>query len=352
MESKPVIARLKPCLIRLKAGRTYLWCRCGRSGRQPFCDGSHEGTGFEPLEHKALVDGEEVLFCGCKHTRTPPFCDGSHSNLPGGSPLDDPRSAENLAIPAVEAGSEGRRMLNNGCFTCSPAAAALETRGALRYATIISAELGALYHTLLYLRLPAERSPVMSCGDRHALLFVRAGHGSIVVSGRPFAVKPTDSVHVRPSEAFQLEAAPGSTLEAFLSTWPHGPIEWPNAMPQNFEAAFPDRVASVDAQQRHDMGPRFFQHLIDRRFGCGLTTEFIGHIPQSKAAAHRHLYEEAILILSGEGWMWTEDRKARVAAGDVIYLPRKQLHSLEATAPGGMDVLGVIYPGDNPGINY
>ncbi|MGH8430169.1 MAG: cupin domain-containing protein, partial [Solimonas sp.] len=80
--------------------------------------------------------------------------------------------------------------------------------------------------------------------------------------------------------------------------------------------------------------------------------QFIGHIPQSKAAPHRHLYEEAVLILTGEGCMWTEDRKAKVGAGDVVFLPRKQLHSLQATAPGGMDVVGVIFPGDNPSINY
>ena len=40
------------------------------------------------------------------------------------------------------------------------------------------------------------------------------------------------------------------------------------------------------------------------------------------------------------------------ARGDVIFLPRKQLHSLEATSADGIDVVGVICPGDNPSINY
>jgi len=100
------------------------------------------------------------------------------------------------------------------------------------------------------------------------------------------------------------------------------------------------------------MGPRYFQVLVDKRVGSKVITQFIGHIPQSKAAPHRHLYEEAIIVLSGEGCMWTEDCKAPVGAGDVIFLPRKQLHSLEATSEGGMDVVGVICPGDNPSINY
>jgi quercetin dioxygenase-like cupin family protein len=100
------------------------------------------------------------------------------------------------------------------------------------------------------------------------------------------------------------------------------------------------------------MGSRYFQMLVDLRIGSRTITQFIGHIPRSKAAPHRHLYEEAIIVLAGEGCLWTEQRKARVQAGEAIFLPRKQLHSLEATAPEGMFVVGVICPGDNPSIAY
>ena len=43
---------------------------------------------------------------------------------------------------------------------------------------------------------------------------------------------------------------------------------------------------------------------------------------------------------------------ARVRAGDILFLPRRQLHSLQCTDPGGMLLVGVIYPGDNPSISY
>ena len=100
------------------------------------------------------------------------------------------------------------------------------------------------------------------------------------------------------------------------------------------------------------MGPRYFQLLVDKRVGSSLITQFIGHIPRSKAAPHRHLYEESIIVLAGEGYVWTEDRKAPVKAGEAIFLPRKQLHSVEATSADGMFVVGVICPGDNPSIAY
>ncbi len=79
---------------------TYFWCSCGRSAKQPFCDGSHKGTDFSPMKFTASRD-DELLFCGCKHTLNGPFCDGAHTNLPGGSPLDDPLSPENRNIPVV-----------------------------------------------------------------------------------------------------------------------------------------------------------------------------------------------------------------------------------------------------------
>jgi len=58
---KPVIADRKPRLIQLEAGKDYLWCACGRSKNQPFCDGSHAGTRFKPLAFKPEKDGNRPL---------------------------------------------------------------------------------------------------------------------------------------------------------------------------------------------------------------------------------------------------------------------------------------------------
>jgi CDGSH-type Zn-finger protein len=71
---------MNPIAINVEAGKTYWWCRCGRSGQQPFCDGAHKGSNSSPLKYMAAESGQ-VWFCVCKKTASPPFCDGSHKAL-------------------------------------------------------------------------------------------------------------------------------------------------------------------------------------------------------------------------------------------------------------------------------
>jgi CDGSH-type Zn-finger protein len=56
---------------------TYFWCACGGSQKQPFCDGSHRGSGMAPLKVDVTAAGT-VAWCTCKKTKTKPYCDGSH----------------------------------------------------------------------------------------------------------------------------------------------------------------------------------------------------------------------------------------------------------------------------------
>lgn len=69
----------KPFAVEVEAGQTYFWCSCGKSEDQPFCDGSHRGSGLFPVEYEATVT-KTVIFCGCKCTKSQPLCDGSHKN--------------------------------------------------------------------------------------------------------------------------------------------------------------------------------------------------------------------------------------------------------------------------------
>ena len=70
--AEPERPQLNPYQVELEAGKRYAWCRCGRSKKQPFCDGSHAGTGIEPLMFTAERT-ELALLCGCKDTGDPPY---------------------------------------------------------------------------------------------------------------------------------------------------------------------------------------------------------------------------------------------------------------------------------------
>lgn len=78
-DATPIIADRKPCILDLEPGE-YHYCTCGRSKGQPFCDGSHAGTGFSPLAF-TVQEKKRMALCACKHTGHAPQCDGTHSKL-------------------------------------------------------------------------------------------------------------------------------------------------------------------------------------------------------------------------------------------------------------------------------
>ena len=76
---KPVIHPKAPIKVKVDKDKTYYWCSCGLSKKQPFCDGFHKKEGkFKSLKYSA-IENKDIFFCGCKRTAHPPFCDGSHS---------------------------------------------------------------------------------------------------------------------------------------------------------------------------------------------------------------------------------------------------------------------------------
>jgi len=69
MSEEPVCAQKSPYQVTLEAGKAYFWCACGRSTKQPFCDGFVAET------------SGTVNLCGCKGTDDRPYCDGTHNVL-------------------------------------------------------------------------------------------------------------------------------------------------------------------------------------------------------------------------------------------------------------------------------
>ena len=76
--NSPKIVQKFPYKVNVESEKSYWWCSCGKSSKQPFCDGSHDGSKFGPKTYKA-EQTKKVFFCTCKQTDNPPLCDGSHN---------------------------------------------------------------------------------------------------------------------------------------------------------------------------------------------------------------------------------------------------------------------------------
>lgn len=352
--TEPVIAGRKPVLISVEAGKSYFWCACGRSENQPFCDGSHKDTSFGPLKWTAAESGEQ-LFCACKHTKNQPICDGSHNSLSdkyAEAREGDGEHARLVGYAPAEGGAS-KAMLDSGCYVIRVPEEAMQVHGALRVFPVIGARDGAM-HLSQYLAIVATGdTPVQRYPGTDVALFIASGQGRVEIADRSFPLTAETGVCVKPGEGFRLVSDGEAPMVVNITVCPHcEEPEYLDAMPDTFDAAVPDRAQGVDPAKREPMADRFFQVLVDDKQQGTPVTQFIGEIPQSRAAHHRHLYEETITILTGEGFLWTDQTKAPVQPGDTIFLPQKQHHSLECTTPGGMKLVGVCYPSMSPAINY
>ncbi len=351
--NEPVIASRKPYLTAVQAGKAYYWCACGKSAKQPFCDGSHKDTGFEPVKFVPEEDGE-LLFCGCKRTGAAPICDGSHNALPGvyGEDVDEVE-AELIARTPNDKNSGAKTELDGGCYVLSPADIERSPHGNLSLAPLVTAADGAKFLSAFCFTVAPGEAPPLGFGDSDAVLFLRIGDCECSLSGRNFPLSGSSGLYVRPGEGLTIRNTGSGPAEWLAVVCPGvAALAVAGVGGGEFDEEFPERVATLDADQRTAMGDRFYQVLIGEETGSREVTLFIGEIPQSRAGYHHHLYEEVIGILSGEGYMWTGSKKTPVAPGDVIFLPAKQMHALECTSPEGMQLMGAFYPAGSPAINY
>ncbi|MGD8327643.1 MAG: CDGSH iron-sulfur domain-containing protein [Sphingomonadales bacterium] len=352
--TEPEIAGKKPILVQLKAGRPVLWCSCGRSKKQPYCDGSHKGSDFRPVKYVPAQD-EEVLLCACKRTKSQPICDGSHNNLGGDYAVSETEAEPEVTISNWEERFPGfsAAALDNGCYVARVGQEAFEHYDQLGLAPVIIKSTGAKHLSYYSGLLWPGASSVLRFNGADVALFAVDGDIEISIGGHSFPANAESGVAIKPDEAFQLINSGDGPVRIEFAVCPEAEaIEVLSEMPVQFDASAPNRVIGVDPEKREAMADRFYQVLVDKKLAGSAVTQFIGEIPKSRAKHHRHLYEEAILVIRGEGFMWTDETKTPVKAGDVIFLPKKQHHSLECTSDGGMRLMGVFFPSGSPAVNY
>ncbi len=188
--------------------------------------------------------------------------------------------------------------------------------------------------------------------EADVVLFVVNGRGTISISGREFSFSANSGIYIAPGESFAIPRIDAGPLQMLVGVCPEN-ISTPQLNNDaKFVLSIPQRVISLADQEQYATGDRFYQLLVNEQLGHCRVTQFIGSIPQSKAPAHFHEYEEIIMVLNGSGRFWTEKISAPITSGSIIYLPRKQSHCVECTDEKGMQLVGMFYPAGSPAVRY
>ncbi len=340
----------KPCLVTLEEGKRYAWCTCKLSKEQPFCDGSHKGSDKRPMVFKAERT-EDVLLCACKATKIGPFCDGSHNNLEDEYVEASPEEIESMKDSVLVDQDAGKAVLDGGAYVMTPKNEKDTVAENLRYQPVIAEEDGATKLSLHRLLISPGTTQWLQYKGVDTVLYFVSGAGKVDIAGRTFDVDMEAGIYVKPGEAFRIETS--EEMVVYATACPMlTDLTVSDDHDTSFDETQMERYVAFDEATANVMANRFYQELVDTKVGSMEVTQFIGMIPLSRAAMHRHLYEEAIVILTGYGRMWTGTKWAEVDTGDVLFLPHRQGHSLECTDEGGMKLMGVFYPSGSPAINY
>ena len=243
--------------------------------------------------------------------------------------------------------------LEGGCLVNHSKDLIYQRNGAFSWCRVVGQPEGSKKLSLFFFQLDQGSSGNIDFADSEVVLYIIAGNAKVNIAGREFQVNEGGGVHIRSGETFCLQNNSDQTLCVTATVCPaNEDFRFLPSIKSGFDDRFQKRVVDAAQSKRQASGDRFYRLLIGPRTGSDKVTQFIGMIPQSKAAEHFHLYEETIYILSGSGHMWAGKTHTPVGSGSMIFLPAKQRHCLECTDPDGMLLVGSFYPAGSPAVNY
>jgi quercetin dioxygenase-like cupin family protein len=243
--------------------------------------------------------------------------------------------------------------LEGGCLVNHHNDLDFQQQGPLRWSRVAGPSEGTKKLSQFYFEIEKGHCGNISFGTSEIVLYFATGVSLINIAGREFQTIEGSGVHIRSGESFSLQNDSDSTVCFTATVCPaRDDFEFLATSESRFDDRYPNRVIDAQHSERQASGDRFYRLLVGPHTGSEKVTQFIGMIPQSKAAEHFHLYEETISILSGSGYMWAGETSTPVGEGSMIFLPAKQRHCLECTDPAGMLLVGSFYPAGSPAVNY
>jgi mannose-6-phosphate isomerase-like protein (cupin superfamily) len=192
------------------------------------------------------------------------------------------------------------------------------------------------------------RTPDLKNGSSEDVMFVLEGIGTLHLGSASFELAPGIAAWAPPGVSYAIEN-PGPHDLVVVSVLAPPPGGRPPAAPE--EPVAEEHTYSV-AEEEEPLLPagedRSFRTLVSPRYGCRNVTQFVGYIDATSAPPHTHTYEEAILILDGEGAVHADGESTAVGAGTAILLPPGVEHRLENTGRETLRLLGVFSPAGSP----
>lgn len=190
------------------------------------------------------------------------------------------------------------------------------------------------------IRFGPGRSAERSLAGQQEVLYVVDGRGRLDVDGRVYDLEPNMGVYVAPGETYAVENIGPEELHVLSVIAPEDRA--PGAGERKVTVRFddqPELEASIE---------RSFRYLVNEDAGCFDVTQFMGIVQPSKAPFHSHTYDEVGYIVAGEGIAHVGGRSFPLRAGSCFHLPPDEVHCIENTGAGPMQILGVFHPSGSP----
>jgi mannose-6-phosphate isomerase-like protein (cupin superfamily) len=184
------------------------------------------------------------------------------------------------------------------------------------------------------------RSADRGADARQEVLYVVRGAGTLHLGGQAHALEPRTGVFVAAGETYVIEN-PGPDSLRLVSV--SAPDDGVRARKQRRVTVRFEDQPELEASEE-----RSFRYLVNEDAGCVDITQFLGIVQPSKAPFHSHSYDEVGYVVQGEGVAHVGGRSIPLRAGSCFHLPPDELHCIENSGSGPMQILGVFHPSGSP----